>query len=101
MMCGGQEKDRNGQGEVTGSDNVKDSNDYITCPWSLTSLTLAVAWMFHMMVRACGALMYSARSTKDASTETEVIQTEERGTWVNESKIHLLERQLDTKEYEL
>ena len=45
--------------------------------------------------------MYRTKSTSDASTQTEVTETKEQGTWVNESRIYSLESELSQKEYEL
>ena len=84
---------------LKGSEATDTDNESI--PWLLIFFTLAVAMMFHMTVRTCGALVYREKITSDASTQTEVPQTKEQGTWVNESRIHILEQELNTKEYEL
>ena len=70
-------------------------------PWFFIFFTLAVAVMLHVMMRVCGAMMYRTKSTSDASTQTEVTETKEQGTWVNESRIYSLESELSQKEYEL
>ena len=84
---------------LKGSESTTVENE--DTPWLFIFFTLAVALMFHVAVRGISALMYRSRSTSDASTQTEVIQTKEQGTWVNESRIYTLEKELDTKEYEL
>ena len=70
-------------------------------PWFLIFFTVAVALMFHLVVRAVGAFVYRSKTTSDASTQTEVMDVKDQGTWIAEGSIYSLERELNTKEYEL
>ena len=70
-------------------------------PWLFIFFTLAVAAFLHIVIRVCETMMSRSRSTSDASTQTEVPETKEQGTWVNESQNFALVRELNQKEWEL